>query len=104
MLSVNSNSTNGMSFKGKVSAGRIASEHKSHGKLVKNMTKGLQKAPCKPQGKTIPKEIQYVDHSLLLDTKKDISLHIKKLEAYLKENPNNMEVRQQIAALKNLIG
>ena len=24
-------------------------------------------------------------------------------EAYLKENPNNMEVRQQLASLKNLI-
>ena len=104
MLSVNSNSTNGMSFKGKVSAGRIFRENKLLGKLTKDMTKGTQKAPCKPQGKIIPKEIQYVDHSLLIGDKKDISLHIKKLEAYLKENPNNVEVRQQIVVLKNLIG
>jgi hypothetical protein len=30
------------------------------------METSVQKAFCKPQGKTIPKEIQYVDHSLLM--------------------------------------
>ena len=103
MLSANSNPTNAISFNGKLNNGRIIHDFKMLGKTAKNMGTSMQKASCKPQGKTIPKEIQYVDHSLLMDAKKDISLHIKKLEAYLKENPNNMEVRQQLASLKNLI-
>ena len=104
MLSINENQTNATSFNGRPSNGRIIHDLKMMGKTAKNMGTSMQKASCKPQGKTIPKEIQYVDHSLLMGDIKDISLHIKKLEAYLKENPNNVEVRQQLASLKNLIG
>jgi len=104
MLSINENQTNATSFNGRPSNGRIVQELKMLKKTAKTMGTGIQNVSCKPQGKTIPKEIQYVDHSLLMGNIKDISLHIKKLEAYLKENPNNVEVRQQLASLKNLIG
>lgn len=104
MLSVNSNQINTTSFNGRPSNGRIVHDLKMLGKTAKNMGTSIQNVSCKPQGKTIPKEIQYVDHSLLMGDIKDISVHIKKLEAYLKENPNNVEVRQQLASLKNLIG
>ena len=86
MLSVNSDSTNAISFNGRPSNGRIVQELKMLKKTAKTMGTSIQNVSCKTQGKTIPKEIQYVDHSLLIGAKKDVSLHIKKLEAYLKEN------------------
>ena len=53
-------------------------------------------------GKPIPEDKQYFDHSLLLGNQADMKLHIRKLEKYLSENPDDIEVRNQLEKLREM--
>jgi len=70
-----------------------------------NATKVLKELRVKAPyvGKTVKPGTEYVDHSLLVGDKKNIQMHIAKLEKYLKKNPNDIEVRTQVSKLKEMI-
>ena len=57
---------------------------------------------CKPVGKTVPKELQFVEH-FGVSNNANIKMHIAKLEKYLEKHPNDIEVRTQVARLKEMV-
>ena len=57
---------------------------------------------CKPVGKTVPKELQFVEH-IGVSNNANIKMHIAKLEKYLEKHPNDIEVRTQVARLKEMV-
>ena len=65
------------------------------GKIAKNIK-------CKPTGKVVRKELIFVDH-LGISDKANIQMHIARLEKYLEKNPDDIEVRTQVARLKEMI-
>ena len=53
--------------------------------------------------KTIPKKLvlRHVEH-FGVSSKENIVLHIRKLEAYLEQHPNDIEVRTQLAKFQKM--
>ena len=53
---------------------------------------------CTPNAMPINRVGEYVDPSLV----KDMKQHMQELEKYLEQNPNNIEVRAQLARLREI--
>ena len=72
------------------------------GKINPIIREAAKTIKCNPVGKTVPKELQFVEH-FGVSNNTNIKMHIAKLEKYLEKNPNNIEVRMQIARLKEMV-
>ena len=56
---------------------------------------------CQPVGIPVKKGTEFVEHIGVGD-RKNMELHMQKLEQYLKQNPNDIEVRSQLAKLREV--
>lgn len=72
------------------------------GKIEPIISEAAKTVKSRPVGKTVPKELQYIDHFGIED-KTNIQMHIAKLEKYLETNPNGIDVRTQLAKLKQIV-
>lgn len=70
-----------------------------NGKRISPITKAGEKIKRIPVAKKVKPETEYVGHSMLGD-EADMRLHMKNLQAYLKENPGDIDTRISLAFLK----
>ena len=55
---------------------------------------------CQYVGEKVKQGTEYINHSMFLGNEADMLLHMKNLQAYLKENPGDIDTRISLAFLK----
>ena len=73
------------------------------GKINPIIIEAAKTIKCNPVGKTVPKKPQFIIEHFGVSNEANIQMHIAEWEKYLEKNPNDIEVRMQIARLKKMV-